>query len=112
MAGLFGVLTHLVSKRTREIGVRLALGADRADILRLILRDGLQPVCKGLVLGLFIGAAARVAVKTFVVSDVSAFDLTPIVLLPIPFILAALGASYLPAARAARVEPTVALRDL
>ncbi len=112
MVGLFGVLSHLVTKRTREIGVRLALGAERRDIVRLILRDGLRPVAKGLVLGLGIGAMARVAVKTFVVTDVSALDPLPLVLLPIPFAIAALVASYVPAARASRVDPNVALRDL
>jgi predicted permease len=112
MAGLFGVLSHLVAKRTREIGVRLALGAERADIVRLILRDGFRPVTKGLVLGLAIGAAARVAVKTFVVTDVSSVDPLPLLVLPVPFLIAALIASYLPAARASRVDPNVALRDL
>jgi predicted permease len=112
MAGLFGVLSHVVAKRTREIGIRLAIGADRSAIFRLIVRDGLHPVGKGLLLGLGMGVAARIAVKTFVVTDVAAVDPWPLLLLPVPFILAAVAACYLPAARASRVDPNVALRDL
>lgn len=112
MAGLFGVLSHVVAKRTREIGVRLAIGAERRDIFRLILRDGLHPVGKGLALGLGIGVAARIAVKTFVVTNVAAIDPWPLLLVPIPFVLAAVAACYFPAARAARVDPAVVLRDL
>jgi putative ABC transport system permease protein len=112
MLGLFGVLSHVVTKRTREIGIRLAIGAARADIFGLVVRDGLRPVAKGLVLGLGIGVAARVMVKTFVATDISAVDPWPLLLLPIPFIAAAVAACYLPAARASRVDPNVALRDL
>jgi predicted permease len=112
MAGLFGVLSHVVLRRTREIGIRLALGADRGRIFRLILRDGLYPVAKGIVLGLTIGAGARMAVRAWVVTDISAFEPLAFALIPVPFILAALVACYLPAARASRVDPNVALRDL
>ncbi|MGH9409257.1 MAG: ABC transporter permease [Vicinamibacterales bacterium] len=112
MAGLFGVLSHVVNKRTREVGIRLAIGAGRADIFRLVLRDGLRPVVKGLVLGLTIGVAARIAVRAWVVTDVAAVDPLPLLLLPIPFAIAGFLASYLPAARASRVDPNVALRDL
>jgi hypothetical protein len=112
MSGLFGVLSHVVAKRTREMGIRIAVGADRADIVGLVLRDGLHPVGKGLLLGLGIGAASRIAVKAFIATEVSAIDPWPLVLLPIPFVLAAIAACYIPAARASRVDPTVALRDL
>jgi predicted permease len=112
MAGLFGVLSHVVMRRTREIGIRLALGADRRRIFHLILRDGLYPVGKGIVLGLTIGAGARMAVRAWVVTDISAFEPLAFALIPVPFILAALAACYLPAARASRVDPNVALRDL
>jgi putative ABC transport system permease protein len=111
MAGLFGVLSHVVMKRTREMGIRLAIGAERSDIFRLVLRDGLQPVGKGLLLGLGIGIASRIAVSAFVVTDVSPVDPWPLVLLPVPFVVAALTACYFPAARAARIDPNVALRD-
>jgi ABC-type antimicrobial peptide transport system permease subunit len=80
--------------------------------LRLVLRDGLSPVGKGLLLGLGIGVASRIAVKAFVETRVSAVDPWPLLLLPIPFVLAALAACYFPAARASRVDPNIALREL
>ena len=112
MAGLFGVLSHVVLRRTREIGIRIALGADRARIFRLVLRDGLYPVAKGIVLGLTIGVGARMAVASWVVTDISPFEPLALLLMPVPFILAALAACYFPAARASRVDPNVALRNL
>ncbi len=112
MAGLFGVLSHVVLRRTREMGIRVALGADRGRIFRLVLLDGLRPVAKGIVLGLTIGIGARLAVRAWVVTDINAFEPLVFALVPVPFILAALVACYLPAARASRVDPNVALRDL
>jgi putative ABC transport system permease protein len=112
MAGLFGVLSHVVVRRTREIGILIAIGAERSQIFRLILRDGLYPVIKGLVLGLGIGVAARLAVRSWVVTDASAFDPFVFSIVPVPFIIAAVIACYVPAARASRVDPNVALRDL
>ena len=112
MAGLFGVLSHVVLRRMREMGIRVALGADRARIFRLILFDGMRPVAKGIVLGLVIGLGARLAVRGWVVTDVSAFEPLVLAVVPIPFIVAALVACYLPAARASRVDPNTALRDL
>jgi putative ABC transport system permease protein len=112
MAGLFGVLSHVVLLRTREMGIRIALGADRRRIFRLVLLDGLRPVAKGVVLGAAIGIGARLAVRAWVVTDVSATEPLVFGLVPVPFLLAALVACYLPAARAARVDPNVALRNL
>ena len=112
MAGLFGILTHVVERRTREIGIRLAIGADRGQILRLVLRDGLRPVVKGLVLGLAIGFGSRVALRGNVLTSISAWDPLEFGLLPLVLLVAALIACALPAARASRVDPNVALRDL
>ena len=112
MAGLFGVLSHVVSLRTREIGIRIAIGADRARVFRLVLRDGLYPVAKGIALGLGLGVAARMAVRAWVVTEVSAIDAIVFSLVPIPFFVAAFVACYFPAARASRVDPNVALRNL
>lgn len=112
MAGLFGILTHVVERRTREIGIRLAVGADRGQILRLILRDGLRPVAKGLVLGLVIGFGSRIALRGNVLTTIGAWDPLEFGLLPLVLLAAALIACAIPAARASRVDPNVALRDL
>jgi ABC-type antimicrobial peptide transport system permease subunit len=112
MAGLFGILMHVVERRTREIGIRLAIGADRGQILRLVLRDGLRPVVKGLVLGLTIGFGSRVALRGNVLTTIGAWDPLEFGLLPLVLLVAALVACALPALRAARVDPNIALRDL
>ena len=112
MVGLYGVLSHVVARRTREIGIRIAMGADRRRILSLVLRDGFRPVLSGLVIGLFVGVALRVILKATVVTSISPVDLVVFSLVPVPFVLAAVAACYVPAARAARVDPNVALRDL
>ena len=96
MAGLFGVLSHVVLRRMREMGIRVALGADRGRIFRLILFDGMRPVVKGIVLGLIIGVGARLAVRGWVVTDVSAFEPLVLAVVPIPFVVAALVACYCP----------------
>jgi ABC-type antimicrobial peptide transport system permease subunit len=110
MAGLYGVMSDLVLRRTREIGIRMALGADRGRMLRMVLLDGARPVAQGLAIGTALGVRARLAFRPMFIRMLPAFD--PIVLLVIPaaFFLAALLASYLPARRAARVDPNVALR--
>jgi putative ABC transport system permease protein len=112
MAGLYGVLSHVVARRTREIGIRIAIGAHRSRIFELILRDGLRPVVKGLVLGLGAGVLFRIALRATVATGISPIDPLVFALVPIPFLIAALIACYLPAARASRVDPNVALRDL
>ena len=112
MAGLFGILTHVVQRRTREIGIRLAIGAGRAQILQLILRDGLQPVGKGLLLGLTIGFGARIAMRVNVFTTIGAWDPLEFGVLPLILLVAALAACALPAIRASRVDPNTALRDL
>ena len=112
MAGLFGILTHVVQRRTREIGIRLAVGAARGQILWLILRDGLRPVAKGLVLGLTIGLGARIAMRVNVLTSIQAWDPLEFGLLPLVLLTAALIACALPAVRASRVDPNTALRDL
>lgn len=108
--GLYGVLAYVVSRRTRELGIRMALGADRGMILRLVIRRGLGITAVGLVLGLGLSALfGRIASRfLFGVSPVDpvAFGGVSAVLA-----LAALLASWLPARRAASVEPAAALRE-
>lgn len=106
--GLYTVLAYAVSQRTREIGVRMALGADPGDVFRLVVGQGLRIVAVGLGLGLLLAVAVgRVAASRLY--GVSPHD--PLVLMVAASVLLAVAAaaSYLPARRAARVEPVVAL---
>lgn len=112
LAGLYGVLAHIVARRTREVGVRVALGASRKDILRLVLRDGLHPVASGIVAGLAIGVIARMTLRPVFVRLLPAVDPVMLTAIPLAMLAAALVACYIPARRAAEVDPNVALRDL
>ncbi len=108
-AGVYGVLAYSVNRRTREIGIRSALGATQGQIAGLVVRQGLLPTFVGIAIGLGASFAATRLLRG-VLSGVSptdpwSFGLTTIVLLG-----AALAASYLPARRASRVDPLVALR--
>jgi putative ABC transport system permease protein len=107
--GLYGVIAYLVTQRTREIGVRLALGARRSDILSLILGHGFRLVLVGIVVGLA-GAVAATRLLSSLLYNTSAID--PAVFISVASLLTfvALIASYLPACRASRVDPIVALR--
>jgi predicted permease len=112
MAGLFGIQSHIVAHRTREIGVRMSLGASAGQIRRMVLKDGYRPVFEGLVLGLFGGFVGRTIVRSYLEIDVSIIDPWLLFVVPIPPIVAAFCACYLPARRAAAVDPNVALRHL
>jgi putative ABC transport system permease protein len=107
--GLFGVLAHLVSHRTQELGLRMALGAKRRDLLVMVLREGVTLTVAGLLCGL-VGAAFLTRVMSSILFGVSSTD--PSVYLGISFLLVTvtLAACYLPARRATRVDPMVALR--
>ena len=110
MVGLFGVQSSLVAHRTREIGVRMALGASVRQIKTMVLKDGYRPVVEGLILGLWGGLAARLIVRSYMQLEVNVFDPSMLLLTPIPLVAAAFCACYLPAARASAVGPTIALR--
>jgi predicted permease len=107
--GVYGVVSYTVAQRTREIGVRMALGARRTDVLRLVLGEGLTVVGVGLALGLLLSFAVTRVLGGFLYG-VSASD--PLTFVGVPALLGAiaLAAGYLPARRAARVDPMVALR--
>ena len=107
--GLFGVMAYLVSQRTREIGVRLALGATRGEVFRLILGRGLMLAVIGAIGG--VGAALWLTrVMETLLFSVSRTDPTTFVTVPIALIIVAGLACYLPARRAMQVDPVVALR--
>ena len=107
--GLFGVTAYLVSQRTREIGVRVALGANRQDIFALVLRRGLALSVIGVAIGLA-GASWLTRVMQSLLFSVSVTDPATFVAVPLVLMLVSFVACYLPARRAARVDPLVALR--
>jgi predicted permease len=107
--GLFGVMAYLVSQRTREIGVRLALGATRAEVFRLILGRGMALAVIGAVSG--VGAAFWLTrVMETLLFSVSRTDPMTFIIVPVTLIAVAALACYLPARRAMKVDPVVALR--
>jgi putative ABC transport system permease protein len=108
-AGVFGVMAYSVSRRTREIGVRIALGARPADVLTMVLGQGMRTILIGLVIGL----AASLALTRMIGSllfGVTATDPVTFVAVVLLLIATALAACYIPARRAAKVDPMVALR--
>jgi putative ABC transport system permease protein len=107
--GIYGVMSFSVAQRTHEIGLRVALGATRSQVLRLILREGLVLALFGLGLGLLGGALVGRAVQS-TLYQVSAIDPLTLCAVALLLLAAALLACYLPARRATRVDPMVALR--
>ena len=108
-AGLFGVLSHAVSQRTREIGVRVAIGADPRQVRWLVVRQGLRPVLFGVALGL-VGAWIGARTLASLLFDITPRDLFTFVAAASITIVVSLAASYLPARRASRLDPVSSLR--
>jgi predicted permease len=108
--GLFGVLAYTVGQRSREIGIRTALGARPSDIVRLVVRQGLLMACAGLVAGLVVSAAFAKSLSTLLYG-VGAYDPLSYVLVPAILITVAALACFVPARRAARLDPLRALRE-
>jgi len=109
VAGIYGVISYAVSQRAREIGIRMALGAKRAEVTRMFVGQGLRLACVGMI----IGAAAAFALTRLMASllfDVSPADPATYVGVALGLVPAAVLASYLPALRAATVDPVEALR--
>lgn len=108
-AGLYSVMAYFVTERTGEIGIRLALGANRSDVLRLVLVQGLVLAGSGVVIGLAIGSAMPKLLTTMLYGvtphDPLIFSLAPVFLM-----ITALAANYIPAMRATKVDPVFALR--
>ena len=107
--GIYGVTSYSVNRRTREIGIRMALGADRGSVLRLVIRQGLVLTAAGIALGLALGAAGAQLLRSLLFG-VSALDPVAFGGAALLFGAVAMAASYLPARRATRVDPMLALR--
>ncbi len=107
--GLYGVMAYSVAQRAQEIGIRIALGASRADVLRLVVGQGLRLVALGLALGLMAAMAATQLMKKLLF-EVSATDPATFIGVAALLVLVALLACWIPARRAAKVDPITALR--
>ena len=109
MVGIYGVIAYSVAQRTREVGIRRALGAQQTDILRLILGQGVALALSGIAAGLA-GAAAATRVMNALLFHVGATDPITFAAVAAIFLLIALAASFIPAWRASRIDPATALR--
>lgn len=109
IVGIYGVLAYSVEQRRHELGIRMALGAERGDILRLVVRQGLILAGIGVALGM-IGALAATQTMRSMLFNIGPRDLLTFVVAPIGFLAIALLASYVPARRATKVDPMEALR--
>jgi predicted permease len=108
--GIYGLLVYMVGQRSREIGIRLALGAQRSDILTLILGKGLLLVGVGIAIGLVLAAAAAPMIATLL-CGVHAIDVTVFASVPLVLMIVAFLATYIPARRATMVDPIIALHE-
>ncbi|HZS44434.1 MAG TPA: ABC transporter permease [Blastocatellia bacterium] len=108
--GIYGVMSYTVSRRTHEIGIRLALGAESSDVLRLVVMQGMMPVIGGVVIGLSAALSLARTMQSILFGGVSATDPLTYTAMALLLMLAALLACYLPARRATRVDPVIALR--
>jgi putative ABC transport system permease protein len=108
--GIYGMVSYGVSRRVREIGIRMALGADNRDVMWLVIRQAMTPVLTGALIGIVLCAAAS-SIFSAILFGVSPLDPGSFIGMPLFLITVALLASYIPARRAMRVDPMVALRS-
>jgi putative ABC transport system permease protein len=106
--GMYGVMSYLVAQRTHEIGVRMALGAQRTDVLKLILRRGATLIAAGTAIGLVFALIGSRALASLLYG-IGAFDVTTFVAVTLALAAVALLASYIPALRATQADPMIAL---
>ena len=107
--GLYSVMAYVVSQRTREVGIRMALGANRGDVMKMITRQGMRLAAVGVGIGLLL-ALLLARVLSSLLIGVSGYDVATFILVPVLLAVVALLACYLPARRATKVDPLVALR--
>ena len=107
--GLYSVMAYVVSQRTREVGIRMALGANRVHVLKMITRQGMQLAAVGVGIGLLLALALAQVLSSLLIG-VSGYDLPTFIVVPVLLVAVALLACYLPARRATKVDPLVALR--
>jgi len=107
--GIYGLISYSVTLRTREVGIRMAFGAERSDVLAMVLRQGLALIGIGLAVG-FAASLALTRLLTTLLFEVRPTDLATSALVALLLATVALAASYLPARRAASVDPMIALR--
>ncbi len=109
IVGIYGIIAYSVEQRTQEVGIRTALGAQKSDILRLIVLQGLLLAVVGVAIG-SAGAFLLTRVMAHLLFNVSATDALIFLLTPMVFVLVSVLASYIPARRAAKIDPMIALR--
>jgi len=107
--GIYGVISYSVAQRTREVGIRMALGARTIDVIKLVVRDGLKLVLIGVGVGLA-GALALTRLMTTLLFGVTPTDTVTYATVAVGLVLVALIACCIPARRATKVDPLVALR--
>jgi putative ABC transport system permease protein len=107
--GLYGTMSYAVTQRKGEIGIRMALGARMGDVLKLVLRNGMSLVMIGAVVGV-LGALATTRVMSSLLFGVAPTDLVTFIAVVVVLLIVALVACYIPARRATKVDPLVALR--
>ena len=107
--GLYGIVSYGVAQRTREVGIRMSLGADRASVVRLLMGGGFKLVLVGSALGLGLAVVAN-RVLSGLLFGVGTFDPLTFIMMPLVLLAAALVAAWVPARRASRIDPAVALR--
>jgi putative ABC transport system permease protein len=106
--GIYGVLTYLVAQRTREVGIRIALGGTARHIVSLVLREGLVLTASGLVIGFAVAAGARTSIESQLYG-VTSFDPWVVVSVVVTLVMVSVSACLVPARRATRVDPAIVL---
>jgi ABC-type antimicrobial peptide transport system permease subunit len=110
MIGLYGVMSYSVMRRRNEIGIRMALGADRSEVVRMVMREAVGLLTVGLIIG--VGSAlAATRTASALLFGLQPHDPATLVIAAAALGSIALAASYIPALRASRLEPTIALRE-